>query len=243
MSDSYVKQNCCPIRMLGNKSDIYLELSSINNISSIRLYIRTTMVIQLNFPWLENWLKVIWNITLPYCMMKLIFDWSKLNSDIEMNLYFFLQLYMSPLHGKFKTRKLLACPDPQYRIVIQCQNHCLCVKWTWKCKSIEELTDSTECNINDSHNDIIEELTHVQTDAMLLNEGACKSVPSDQKVDNDQNQNENLTQTEVQIESGPQSLRKFECTHVKIIFTYEYKLQNFLYIYLWYMSFYTLQLL
>ena len=26
MPDSYVKQNCCPIRMLGNKSDIYLEL-------------------------------------------------------------------------------------------------------------------------------------------------------------------------------------------------------------------------
>ena len=43
MPDSYVKQNCCPIRMLGNRSDIYLELSSITNISSIRLYIGTTM--------------------------------------------------------------------------------------------------------------------------------------------------------------------------------------------------------
>ena len=43
MSDSYVKQNCCPIRMLANKSDIYLELSSITNVSSIRLYIGTTM--------------------------------------------------------------------------------------------------------------------------------------------------------------------------------------------------------
>ena len=37
MPDSYVKQNCCPIRMLGNRSNIYLELSSITNISSIRL--------------------------------------------------------------------------------------------------------------------------------------------------------------------------------------------------------------
>ena len=80
---------------------------------------------------------------------------------------------------------------------------------------LKELTDSTECNINDSHNDIIEELTHVQIDAILLNEGACKSVPSDQKVDNDQNENENMTQTVVQIESGPQSLRKIECTHCK----------------------------
>ena len=31
MPDSYVKQNCCPNRMLGNKSDIYLKISSITN--------------------------------------------------------------------------------------------------------------------------------------------------------------------------------------------------------------------
>ena len=43
MPDSYVKQSCCPIRMLGNKSDIYLEISSITNVSSIRIYIGTTM--------------------------------------------------------------------------------------------------------------------------------------------------------------------------------------------------------
>ena len=28
MPDSYVKQNCCPIRMLGNMSDILLEITS-----------------------------------------------------------------------------------------------------------------------------------------------------------------------------------------------------------------------
>ena len=64
-------------------------------------------------------------------------------------------------------------------------------------KSIKELTDSTECNINDSYDDFIEELINVQTDKILLNEGACKSKPSDQKVDNGQNQNENMTQTAV----------------------------------------------
>ena len=37
MPDSYVKQNCCPIRMLGNKSDIFLETSSITNVSFIRI--------------------------------------------------------------------------------------------------------------------------------------------------------------------------------------------------------------
>ena len=56
---------------------------------------------------------------------------------------------------------------------------------------------------------------HVQPDAILLNEGACKSGQSDQINDNGQNQNENMTQNEVQIESGPQSLRKIECTHCK----------------------------
>ena len=39
----YVKQNCCPIRMLGNKSDIFLEINSIRNVNSIRIYIGTTM--------------------------------------------------------------------------------------------------------------------------------------------------------------------------------------------------------
>ena len=80
---------------------------------------------------------------------------------------------------------------------------------------LKELTDRTEYNINDSQNDIIEELIHVQTDAIMLNEGACKSGQSDQMLTNSQNQNENMTQTEVQIESGPQSLRKIECTHCK----------------------------
>ena len=130
-----------------------------------------------------------------------------------MNLSFFPSTIQVPLHGKFKTRKVLACLDPQYRIVIQCQYivHVL----NEHEKVLKDLTDRTECNINDSHNGIIEELIHVQTDAIVSNKDACKSLPSDQKVDNDQNQDENMTQIEVQIESGPQSLRKIECTHCK----------------------------
>ena len=56
------------------------------------------------------------------------------------------------MHGKFKTREVLGCLDPQYRIVIQCQNtvHVL----NEHEKVLKELTDSTECNINDSHNDM-----------------------------------------------------------------------------------------
>ena len=70
MPDSYVKQNCHPIRMLGNKSDIYLELSSITNVSSIRLYVGTTMGYPTQFSMNRKLTKVIWNIILPNCMMK-----------------------------------------------------------------------------------------------------------------------------------------------------------------------------
>ena len=43
MPDRYVKQNCCPIKSLGNKSDVSFEISSITNVSSVRVYIGTTM--------------------------------------------------------------------------------------------------------------------------------------------------------------------------------------------------------
>ena len=36
MPDSYVKQNFSPIRMQGNKSDIFLEISPITNINSTK---------------------------------------------------------------------------------------------------------------------------------------------------------------------------------------------------------------
>ena len=82
------------------------------------------------------------------------------------------------MHGKFKTRKLLACLDPQYRIAIQSQNTVYVLNEHEnvqpKVRVLKELTDSTECNINDSQNNIIEELIHVQTDAILLDKGACK---------------------------------------------------------------------
>ena len=43
MLERYVKQNCCPIGILGNKSDIFLEISSVTNVNSIRIYIGTTV--------------------------------------------------------------------------------------------------------------------------------------------------------------------------------------------------------
>ena len=50
------------------------------------------------------------------------FDWSKTEFKYEEEPIFFPSTLQVPLHGKFKTRKLLTCLDTQYRIVIQCQN-------------------------------------------------------------------------------------------------------------------------
>ena len=63
-----------------------------------------------------------------------------------------------------------------------------------KLRVLTELTDRNEYNINDSQSDIVEELIHVETNAIIINEGACKSGQPDQKLMNGQNQNENMTQ-------------------------------------------------
>ena len=83
------------------------------------------------------------------------------------------------MHGKFKTRKLLTCLDPQYRIVIQCQNSIYVLNRHEivkpKLRVLKGVTDRTEYNINNSQSDIVEELIRVPTNAIMLNEGACKS--------------------------------------------------------------------
>ena len=94
-----------------------------------------------------------------------------------------------------------------YRIVIQCQTIVYILNGHEnvqpKLRVLKELTDKTECNIYDSQSDIIKELTHVQTDAILLNEGACKSGQSDQIIDNGQNQNENMTKLRSRLNLVP----------------------------------------
>ena len=151
------------------------------------------------------------------------FDWSKIELKYQDEPTYILSTIQVPLHGKFKTRKLLTCPDPQYRIVIQCQNIVYVLNGHEivqpNLKVLKELTDRTEYNINCSQSDIVEELIHVQTDAIMLNEYACKSRQSDQIINNSQSQNENMTQTEVQIESGHQSIEKSNVPIAKIIFT------------------------
>ena len=99
-------------------------------------------------------------------------DWSKIEFKYQDEPIFFPSTIQVPLNGKFKTRKLLTCLDPQYRIVIQCQNIVYVLNGHEivqpKLRVLKELTDRTKDNINDSQSDIVEELIHVQTDAIML---------------------------------------------------------------------------
>ena len=219
MPDSYAKQNCCPIRMLGNKSDIFLEISSITNVSSIRIHIGTTMGYPTQFFMSGKPTKgdIEYHTFILYDEIN--FDWSKIEYKYHDEPIFFPSTIKVPLHGKFKTRKLLTCLDPQYRIVIQCQNIVYILNEHEivqpKLRLLQELSNRNDYNINNSQSDIVEELIHVETDAIMLNEGACKSGQPDKILESKQNENENVTQTEVQIEPRPHSLRKIKCTHCK----------------------------
>ena len=198
MPDSYIKQNCCPIRMLGNKSDIFLEISSITNVSSIRIYIGTTMGNPTQFSMSGKLTKDDIEYHTPILYDEINFDWSKIEFKYQEEPIFFPSTIQIPLYGKFKTRKLLTCLDPQYRIVIQCQNIVYVLNEHEivkpKLRMLKELTGGNVYNINDSQRDIIEELIHIKTDAIMLNEGACKSGQPDQILQNGQTQNENITQ-------------------------------------------------
>ena len=56
------------------------------------------------------------------------FDWSKFEFKYQDEPIFFPSTIQVPLHGKFKTRKLINCLNLQFRIVLQCQKHCLCIE-------------------------------------------------------------------------------------------------------------------
>ena len=90
MPDSYVKQNCCPIRMLENRSDIYLELSSITNISSIRLYIGTTMGYPTQFSMTGKLTKSDMEYHTSILYDEINFDWSKFEFRYQNEPIFFL---------------------------------------------------------------------------------------------------------------------------------------------------------
>ena len=87
MPDSYVKQNSCQIRILGNKSDIYLEISSITNVSSIRIYIGTKIGYPTQFSMSGKLTKsdMEYHTSISYDE----FDWSKIEFKYQDKLIFF----------------------------------------------------------------------------------------------------------------------------------------------------------
>ena len=126
MPDSYVKQNCCAITILGNKSDVFLEISSITNVSSVRIYIRTTMGYPTQFSMSEKLKKEGIEYHTSILHDEINFDWYGMEFKYQDKPIFFPSTIQVLLVGKFKTRKLISCLDPKYRIVVQCQNIALC---------------------------------------------------------------------------------------------------------------------
>ena len=59
-----------------------------------------------------------------------------------------------PLHGKFKTRKLMTCSDPTYRIVIHCQNIIYVLTdheiVQPKLRVLNEVTERNDYDLNDA---------------------------------------------------------------------------------------------
>ena len=121
------------------------------------------------------------------------------------------------MHGKFKTRKLMTCVDPQYRNVTQCQNIIYVLNEHEiiqpKLRMIRGLTDINDSDINDTQSNIIEELIHGKSDEIVLNRSASKPEKPNQILGN--NQNKDVTQTKVQIKPSHHSLKKIKCMHCK----------------------------
>ena len=90
MPDSNVKQNCCPIRLFGNKSDIFLEISSITNGNSIRIYIGTTMDYPTQFSMSGKLYKGDIGYHSSILHDEINFDWSKIEFKYEDEPIFFI---------------------------------------------------------------------------------------------------------------------------------------------------------
>ena len=89
-----------------------------------------------------------------------------------------------------------------------------------KLRMVKRLRDGNDYDVNDKQSDIIEdlsenieELIHIETEEIVLNKNASQPEKPNQVLQN--NENEDVNQTKVQIEPSPHSLRKIKCTHYK----------------------------
>ena len=144
-------------------------------------------------------------------------DWSRIESRYQDEPIFLPSTIQIPLHGKFKTRKLMSCLDPKYRIVVQCQNIVYVLNKHEivqpKLRNLERLTNGNDHDKNETQSNIVEDLVQVETDEIVLNESTSQPFTSEeinQMIES--NQNESLIQTKVEIEPSHSSVRKVECT-------------------------------
>ena len=84
-----------------------------------------------------------------------------------------------PLHGKFKTRKVMTCLDPKYRIMVQCQKNVNVLnvykELLPKLGNIEMLAN--EHDERETGNDVLEELLQVETKKTVLNDCTSQFAP------------------------------------------------------------------
>ena len=89
MPDSYVMQKCGPIKMLGNKNDVLLELGSITSFISVRIYIGTAMGYPTQFSMSGKLKKKYLEYHTSVLHDEINFDWSGIEFDYQDECIFF----------------------------------------------------------------------------------------------------------------------------------------------------------
>ena len=99
------------------------------------------------------------------------FDWSRIEFKYQDESIFFPSAMQVPFHGKYKTRKLMTCLDPTYRIVVQCQNIVYVLNGHEfeqpNFRVLERLTGRNDYDTKDTQRYIIEESIQVGTDEIV----------------------------------------------------------------------------
>ena len=171
MPDNYVKQSCCPIKMLGNRSNVFLEKSYITNVSSVRIYIVTTMCYPTQFSMSGKLKKKDLEYHTLVLHDEINFDWSWLEFKYQDEPIFFPSTIQVPLHGRFRTRKI----DDLFRSKIKNCGAISIIVYVLnehevvppKLINLEMLTNDHDKS--ETQSDIVEELIQIQTDDIVLN--------------------------------------------------------------------------
>ena len=107
MPDRYIKQHCCPITMLRNKSDVFLEMHPITIVISVRIHIETIMGYPTQFLMSRKSKKKNIEYHSSVLHEEIYFDWSRIEFLYKDEPIFFLSTTQVPSHWRLKTRGLI----------------------------------------------------------------------------------------------------------------------------------------